>query len=73
MAIASERIVREAESSQSRHIREHFTWHCGDVVVVERQNFQLVKILDGHLVDANDLVVVELKAAKCWNAFKHSL
>lgn len=73
MTITRERVVGEAQCSQSRHAREHLARHCGDVVVVERQDFQLVEILDGQLVDAHDLIVVELKAAERRNALKHSL
>lgn len=73
MTITSEWIVRESEGAESRHAGEHFARHRGDVVVVERQDLQLVKVLNGHLVDADNLIVIQLKAAKCWDALKHSL
>jgi hypothetical protein len=73
MTITSEWIVGESKGSESRHVGEHFARHRGDVVVVQRQDLQLVKVLNSHLVDADNLIVIQLKAAKCWNAFKHSL
>lgn len=73
MTITRERVVGQPQSPKTWHGREHFARHCGDVVVVERQDLQLVKVLNRHLVDANNLIVVQLKAAKCRNALEHSL
>lgn len=63
MTVAAKWIIREAKGAQPRHIGERLARYCRDVVVVERQNFELVKILQRRLLDASDLIVIQLKTS----------
>lgn len=73
MTIAGERIVGEAEGTKSWHVREHVARQRRQVVVVECENLQLVEMLHRLLVNAHNLIVIQLQAPESRDALKHSL